>query len=49
MAFVTGAPLVDPADFKRLVVGVVRFSCALAKLHMEQFNPDKILRFINLL
>ncbi|MEL6154937.1 hypothetical protein [Aeromonas hydrophila] len=49
MAFVTGAPLVDPADFKRLVAGVVRFFCALLTLHMEQFIPGKRLRFINLL
>jgi hypothetical protein len=49
MAFVTGALLVDPADFKRLVAGVVRFSRVSVKLHMEQFIPGKRLRFINLL
>jgi hypothetical protein len=49
MAFVTGAPLVDPADFKRLVAGGVRFSCAPLKLRMEQLIPGKRLRFINLL
>ncbi|WP_374875048.1 hypothetical protein [Aeromonas hydrophila] len=49
MAFVTGVLLVDPADLKRLVVGVVRFFRVSLKLHMEQFIPGKRLRFINLL
>ncbi|MFM5114281.1 hypothetical protein ACEUAG_10110 [Aeromonas hydrophila] len=49
MTFVTGALLVDPADFKRLVAGIVRFSRAPLKLHMEQFILGKRLRFINLL